>query len=173
MRDPLLAPAPVLIQPILVLLRNEGQVVFIIEPGGDAVADAAEGIGITGCVARVVDAVARQHAGVERILPQDPVELALAEAEQRPGLLRELFGGGKGHGSQGGQPGILTLPPVTGFIVVGDKEADARRFIHPFYILAGEREGVACLGAKRQLGGQRLLHHGLHLGLVPLIRLYA
>lgn len=56
---------------------------------------------------------------------------------------------------------------------MGHKEADARRFIHPFHILAGEGEGVACAGAERQLGGQCLFHHGLCLGLVLLLRLYA
>ncbi len=56
---------------------------------------------------------------------------------------------------------------------MGHKEADARRFIHPFHILAGEGEGVARAGTERQLGGQRLLHHGLYPSLVFLIRLYA
>ncbi len=117
--------------------------------------------------------MARQHAGVEGVLPEDPVELALAISEQRLALAGEVAGASKGHGRQRGEAGILPLPPVTGFVVVGHKEADARRFIHPFDILAGEGEGVARAGAERQLGGQRLLHHGLYPGLVPLIRLYA
>ncbi len=173
MGDPLLAPAPVLIRPILVLLRNKSHVVFVIEPGGDAVADTPLRIGIPGGIGGVVDAVARQHAGVEGVLPEDPVELALAVSDERLALAGEVAGASKGHGRQRREAGVLPLPPVTGFVIVGHKEADARRFIHPFHILAGEGEGVACAGAERQLGGQRLLHHGLYPGLVPLIRLYA
>ena len=117
--------------------------------------------------------MARQHAGVERVLPEDPVELALTVSEQRLALAGEVAGASKGHGSQRGEAGILPLPPVTGLVVMGHKEADARRFIYPFHILAGEGEGVACAGTERQLGGQRLLHHGLYPCLVFLIRLYA
>ncbi len=173
MGGPLLAPAPVLIQPILVLLRNKSYVVFVIEPGGDAVADAPLRIGIPGGIGGVVDAVTGQHAGVEGVLPEDPVELALTVSDERLALAGEVAGASKGHGRQRGQAGVLPLPPVTGFVVVGHKEADARRFIHPFHILAGEGEGVARAGTERQLGGQRLLHHGLYPGLMPLIRLYA
>ncbi len=173
MGDPLLAPAPVLIQPILVLLRNKSHVVFVIESGGDAVADPPLRIGIPGGIGGVVDAVTGQHAGVEGVLPEDPVELALAISEQRLALAGEVAGASKGHGRQRCEAGVLPLPPVTGFVVVGHKEAHARRFIHPFDILAGEGEGVARACAERQLGGQRLLHHGLYPGLVFLIRLYA
>ncbi|CSI72956.1 Uncharacterised protein [Vibrio cholerae] len=40
-----------------------------------------------------------------------------------------------GHARQRGETGIFTLPPVTTFVVLGDKETGAFGAFHPFDIL--------------------------------------
>jgi len=135
---------------------QEIDVLLVVEPSGDPVADAAEGVGEAGFVLRVVTPEAVQEAGVEGIAAQDPAELVggidLQARRQRSlarqgargdsvpcgiacpaGLTRPSGYRPAGHtrrGRQGGQAGVLPLPPVTALVVVWEEESRPPRPVH-------------------------------------------
>ena len=82
MRDPLFAPAPAVLARMSTRFGKEVYVLFVIDPGGDAVADTSVCVGILGFVFWVIAAESVEHTRVEGIETEDPVNLILGKATQ-------------------------------------------------------------------------------------------
>ena len=121
MGDPLLAPAPAVLPLLGIGLGEKVDVFFVIEACGDAVADASEGIWKVSFVFWIVAPETVEHAGIEGIEAEDPIQLVcsiLLEAVLQARILRDQRDGQSGGCGQGSQAGILALPPVPRLVAV-------------------------------------------------------
>ena len=144
-RQPLLAPAPVVVGASRRMRQVEVDAVRISEARGDAVDDAAGGVGvfvgIEEAVLRVVAADAGKQRGVERIEAEDPVELILriaAEAAGKGGVVGVVRNGAAAQRTRA-TPGARLRPATTARSRCRAGRRSARRARRPWSARAGAR----------------------------------
>src|SRR5579863_2714255 len=153
MGQPLFAPAPVVVGSGYAIRNQVVDVVLVFESAGDAVGNAAGGVGefpgIEIHVRRVVAAYTIQHAGVEGIFAENPVELVRCEGFKlfaEYGIAGQHASGKACGGGYRRQPGVLSLPPGSGVAVVREEEGGAACTGFVLDVLAAVAEGIVDLG---------------------------